>query len=100
MRKVRGRNVEIGTGNLMETRGERRECRTELSSRDTLYLNSDSDDTDSLYDGHSPETENITSQNPWYDVSNTKRKNKTHFLVKERLTKNGIFSPLSQGIIE
>jgi len=59
MRKVRGRNVEIGTGNLMETTGERRECRTELSSRDTLYLNSDSDDTDSLYDGHSPETENI-----------------------------------------
>jgi len=93
MRKVRGRNVEIGRGNLMETRGEGRECRTELSSRDTLYLNSDSDDTDSLYDGHSPETENITSQNPWYDVSNTKRKNKTHFLVKERLTKNGKFFP-------
>jgi len=96
MRKIRGRNVEMRTENLMETKEGRRECRTELSGRDTLYLNSDSDDTDSLYDGHSPDggetgNINITNQNPWYDYSNSKRKDKTHFLTKERLTKTGKF---------
>jgi len=57
-RKTKERNVEIRTGNLRETMREGREGRAELSGRDTLYLNSDTDDTDSLYDGKGIENKN------------------------------------------